>query len=277
MLRLNPMAPLLLAAVALMCGQDPLIRIDVKLVQVDAVVTDSGNKHVGNLRANDFEILQDGKPQTITNFSYIAPSAPPATRTTVSAIAGRKTSDTAKATPPQFARSPLKTGEVRRMVALVVDDLGLSVDSMAHVRDALRKFVSREMRPGDMAAIIRTSAGMGVLQQFSTDRALLNAAIGQIKFAFGRVGVSSFAPAAARTPGEEKIAAAEEALDTFRSGALMAGTLGALRYVIDGLRDMPGRKAIVLFSESLPVFDAGLRGLTDAANRASVVIDTIRL
>jgi hypothetical protein len=91
-----------MAAVAPMPGQDPVIRIDVKLVQVDAVVTDSAHKHIGNLKAGDFEILQDGKPQTITNFSYIAPSALPTTRPTVSAMSGRN---------PQFAPSPLKTGE----------------------------------------------------------------------------------------------------------------------------------------------------------------------
>jgi VWFA-related protein len=126
-----------------------------------------------------------------------------------------------------------------------------------------------------MVAIIRTSAGMGAHQQFTTDRTLLNTAINQIKFTFGRVGVSSFAPDVAQSPEEKKIAAAEKALDQFRSSTLMAGTLGTLRYVIDGLRDMPGRKSIVLFSESLPLLDVGLRGVTDAASRASVVINTI--
>jgi hypothetical protein len=63
----------------------------------------------------------------------------------------------------------------------------------------------------------------------------------------------------------------------------LTGTLGALRYVIDGLADMPGRKSVVLFSESLPrMLEAGqtpysdsLRRLTDNANRASVVINAI--
>src|ERR1017187_1303220 len=49
-----------------------VIRIDVNLVQVDAVVTDSRDRRVTSLQAADFEILQDGKPQTITNFSYVS-------------------------------------------------------------------------------------------------------------------------------------------------------------------------------------------------------------
>src|SRR5580698_3871423 len=49
-----------------------VIRIDVNLVQVDAVVTDSRGKRVTDLPSSAFEILQDGKPQTITNFSYVS-------------------------------------------------------------------------------------------------------------------------------------------------------------------------------------------------------------
>jgi hypothetical protein len=69
------------------------------------------------------------------------------------------------------------------------------------------------------------------------------------------------------------------------------GTIGAIRYVLEGLRDMPGRKTLILFSENmrrayleggLPsssgagrFIDDRLKGLTDAANRSSVVIHAI--
>jgi hypothetical protein len=48
-----------------------VIRINVNLVQVDAVVTDNKGKAVTNLKAEDFEVLQDGKPQIITNFDFV--------------------------------------------------------------------------------------------------------------------------------------------------------------------------------------------------------------
>ena len=57
-----------------------VVRIDVNLVQVDAVVTDSKGKLVTDLKAEDFEVLQDGTAQTISNFSYISEGVrPPAT------------------------------------------------------------------------------------------------------------------------------------------------------------------------------------------------------
>src|SRR5580658_10077793 len=49
-----------------------VIRIDVNLVQVDAVITDSRGRRVTDLQPAAFEILQDGKPQAITNFSYVS-------------------------------------------------------------------------------------------------------------------------------------------------------------------------------------------------------------
>ena len=49
----------------------PVIRINVNLVQVDAVVTDSRGNPVTDLKADDFEVFQDGKPQVITNFEFV--------------------------------------------------------------------------------------------------------------------------------------------------------------------------------------------------------------
>jgi VWFA-related protein len=122
-----------------------IIRVDVNLVQIDAVVTDSHGKPVADLKAGDFQILQDGKAQNIRNFAYISTGA----------VAGAPAP-----TPP----TALKPSQVRRAIALVVDDLGLSFESVARVRNSLRKFVGQQMRPGDLVAIIRTGAGMGALQ-----------------------------------------------------------------------------------------------------------------
>src|ERR1700682_2650026 len=63
--------PALMLVSAQSQAPDAVIRINVNLVQVDAVVTDSKDKPVTDLKKEDFEILQDGKPQAITNFSFI--------------------------------------------------------------------------------------------------------------------------------------------------------------------------------------------------------------
>jgi hypothetical protein len=81
---------------------ETVIRINVNLVQVDANVTGSHGKSVTGLKAGDFEILQDGMPQVITNFSYIniQPDAVAAARPRVAAAKGA-----APAPAPASARS----------------------------------------------------------------------------------------------------------------------------------------------------------------------------
>ncbi len=260
-------------------SSDLTIRINVNLVQVDAVVTDSKNHPVTDLKAEDFEILQDGVPQVITNFSYIRAGGQDATAT--AAQSGP--------TPPP---RELKPKEIRRIVALVVDDLGLSFESMSQVQVALKRFVDDQMQPGDLVAVLRTGAGIGALQQFTSDKRMLYMAIEHVKFnAFGRVGISSFAPLQSwntssasgnLSPGTIVGGTGTGDADAGRNieFTYVAGSLGALRYVVQGLRDLPGRKSVILFSENMPmsanpeVID-GLHRLTDAAERSSVVIYAI--
>ena len=170
------------------------IRINVNLVQVDAVVTDAKDRQVTDLKADDFQVLQDGKPLVITNFSYI--SIKPGDTRIVPVAVPKGT--VAPPPPPPVA---VKADQVRRTVALVVDDLGLSFDSIAQLRSVLKKFVEERMEPGDLVAIVRTGAGMGALQQFTADKRMLYAAIDRVRYnALGRVGMRPFAPIQPKAP-----------------------------------------------------------------------------
>lgn len=258
---------------------DNVIRITVNLVQVDAVVMDSKDKPVTDLRKEDFVILQDGKPQVITNFSFINTTKAAVARTAPAKAAPAVKGAPAPPPPPLLATRPKQVG---RTMALVVDDLGLSFESIARVRQSLKKYVDTQMQPGDLVAIIRTGAGMGSLQQFTSNKQLLYAAIDHVKYnSFGRVGISSFAPLQAVNPDTDIDTAGFE---NERAQIFSAGTLGAIQYVVEGLRELPGRKSVVLFSENLKLMYGGeqsqrvqesIRRLGDAANRASVVIHSI--
>src|SRR5687767_1805410 len=66
---------------------DDVVQITTNLVQIDAVVTKKG-KPVKDLKAEDFEIFEDGRRQEITSFVYVSnvankadTSAKPATAT----------------------------------------------------------------------------------------------------------------------------------------------------------------------------------------------------
>jgi VWFA-related protein len=258
---------------------DNVIRITVNLVQLDAVVTDSKDRPVTNLKKEDFILLQDGKPQTITYFAYVNTGGE--TRALPASAPKPANSGQKSAPPPPPPPRGMKPSQIRRTIALVVDDLGLSFESIARIRSTLKKFVDQEMQPGDLVAIMRTGAGMGALQQFTSDKRILYAAIDKVKYnSFGRVGVSSFAPLQAVTEGAPDTTNA----DNEREQIFSAGTMGAVQYIVQGLQELPGRKSVILFSEHLKinyqdgqsdrVLDA-IKRLTDAANRASAVIYTI--
>ena len=256
--------------------QDDVVKINTNLVQVDAVVTKDG-KVVPNLTADDFEIYEDGHKQTITSFAYI--------------------SNLAKSTPPTTAKTtdavpftPLKRDEPRRIMAMVVDDLGLSAESIARVRQQLRKFVAEELQPSDLVAIVRTSGELGALQQFTNDRRVLNRAVDQLRWNMcSRVGINVFPTL--RNPAFNRDEAG------FQCGGISYyQTVKALRFILDALGQLPGRKSMVLMSDSLPMesqeanldddaltslstsnvgFSRLLQRLAEKAIRSSVVIYAI--
>src|SRR5687768_3834420 len=131
--------------------EDEVVRITSNLVQLDAVVTDAGGRHVTDLGPQDFEVLEDERPQAITNFSFIetgpAPTTPAAGAAPGPGVSGG----------PPLPPARLRREQVRRTLALVVDDLRMSFLSLQDTRDALKKFVDEQLQPGDLAAIIRTS------------------------------------------------------------------------------------------------------------------------
>ena len=292
---------------------EEVVRISTRLIQIDAVAVDKDGKQVTDLKAEDFKILEDDKEQPITNFSYISlqPETPKFVKTEPKAAPS-------KVGAPPVPTAMIKPEEVRRTLALIADDLGLSFESTVFTRNALHKFVDEQMQPDDLVAIIRSSAGSGASQRFTNDKRLLHAAIDRIQwFPYGR-SQSAFEPMGGRSSMEAVKATAANTTPfsggvSVRVDGVMAngmadgqyansreqisttGTIGAVRYVVEGLRDLPGRKSVVLLSDGLAIFPriAGIMGdratvdnssrdiinalknLTEMANRASVVLYTM--
>jgi VWFA-related protein len=268
---------------------DDVVRITTNLVQVDAVVTDKKGKPITDLRPEEIEIREDGRPQKVTNFSYVSLESSEA------AQPARPSDKPLDKNAPPIPPVRLRPEQVRRTIALVVDDLGLSFESTYFVREALKKFIDQQMQPDDLVAIIRTGGGIGALQQFTSDKRQLYAAVEKVKWNLsGRGQISTFAPiggdplggalsgdAADGVPDRQT----SEDIDQFREDLFAVGTLGALNYIVRGLRELPGRKSIVLISDGIKIFNTdlsrgsriltALRRLTDLANRASVVIYTM--
>lgn len=138
--------------------------VDVALVEVDAVVTDAKGRVVRDLRREDFQILEDGQPQTIDRMSFI------------DIPIGRGDTRQSAVAPATDVRSNLRQFN-GRLYILLLDDLHTARPRSEHVRAAARLFVEQHVEPGDLAAVVHVAAGSAVSQTFTTDRRLLLASI----------------------------------------------------------------------------------------------------
>ncbi len=274
--------------------EDDVVRITTNLVQIDAVVTDKNGKQVSDLQSEDFDIRVDGKLQKITNFSYVSVADKTMT-----------VSDTQKTAPvknaPPVPPVQLTQKQVRRVIAIVVDDLGLSFRSTADVKIALGKFIEDNLHADDLVAIIETSGSIGALERLTNDKRQLRAAIANIRWnALGNGGIGPVAPiepehryehhasltlpldpqgpAAAPPPnlgpsGLNKLTAPGN-----RPGLSLIGSVTALQYVVEGLRSLPGRKSILLVSDGLPLRPVEARPIreSDSGQFGESISDQLR-
>jgi VWFA-related protein len=242
-----------------------VVRITTNLVQVDVIVTKDG-KHIIDLKPEDFEILEDGRSQQITSFAYVSTNA--------NAPAPDSASTTKISEAPTVIPKPPLPKEIKRTVAIVVDDLGMSFQSMANLRTYLSKFLHENLRPNDLIAIIRTGGEVGALQQFTADPRVLANAIAELKWnPCSRVGASVLSPErslvvanppepqlqgripADRSPGSAQVSrpVLSNESNPCSVGSSVAYSINALRFILRGMRELPGRKSMMIISDNLPL------------------------
>jgi VWFA-related protein len=259
----------------------PTFRAGVRLATVDAVVTDYKGRHVADLTPADFEVVERGQRQTVRQVVYVrtGPGAPSTSTAGGPVAGGTGTAPPSTAANPEAARSNLPSREqTSRVLAIVVDDLNLSFRSTADTRRMLTRFVEREVAPGDLVAIVRASGGAGTLQQFTTDRRLLAAAIGKVQWVGRRAEFAAAREASRPSAGDDD----EDDLDEqMAADVLVEGSIGALSYVLRGVESLPGRKVVVFVSAGLNLRNPrshirrAVQQVIDRANRAGVVLYAI--
>jgi VWFA-related protein len=241
-------AALLIAAALPLAAQE---TVNVRVIEVPVTVTDRGGNPVRGLTAANFQLFDDGKPQTITAFDDIDF----ASKQDVSAI------------------SPLNANARRSFLLLF--DIGYSdVKSIARAREAATKFVQSNVQPRDLVAVgsVDPEKGFRLHTAFTTDRNLVARAIAEPgKYhgndplqltdldSFGEGGNGSREiPQSADASGGDKGAEADAHLKEIKEMTLRnnrdfaAGRvikeIASLGVLANTLRSVPGRKQVVLLS-----------------------------
>ena len=209
--------------------QQPTFRADINFVRVDVIVTDENGDPVTDLTAADFEVFEDGEPQTIEQFRLIRVDGNP---------------------PPGEPRPRQLRGRIEEEVELSRDDVRLFVfffddyhvrlSNSISVREPLIRFVQTQLRPNDVVGIMYPLTPLDEIS-FTRNTASVVSAIERFE---GRK--FDYRP---RNLAEEQYARApSEIVEQIRNQVVMTALRG-LATRLGGLRE--GRKAIIYVSEGL--------------------------
>lgn len=248
-----------------------IIKVSTTLIKVDVVVTDKKNKQVTDLKADDFEVYENGKKQEITSFSYVSPKSKIRPNNSSADNLGLQNDEDGLSLKDKISiptRSEnIDSNNIRRTLVLVVDNLGLNFKSIRLVKKSLEKFIKEQIREGDLVTIV-TTGGTSVLPSFTSDKKELLAIVEKLKWSpQSRGGADDYEPirntlledlSDARgydIQGVKEETALLEDVDRLRKNNSAVGTLGALNYIVRGMQPLPGRKALVLFSEGFSLSD----------------------
>jgi VWFA-related protein len=168
----SPLAPyLLLGFIASLCvaaAQEPppvSFKTEVNYVEVGAVVTDGQGHFVRTLTRDDFQILEDGRPQKVAGFSLVdlTVQRPPASPSDLKPI------------EPDVSTNA--GGLQGRLYLIVLDDLHTDLPRTGLVKAAARRFIEQNLSDSDLAAVVATSGRLEAVQDFTSNRRLLLAAV----------------------------------------------------------------------------------------------------
>lgn len=147
--------------------QTPTFKVEVEYVEVEATVTDEQGDFVRGLTADDFEVFEDGRSQSIVNFSVVDIPIERYER-------------------PLYAAEPIepdvKSNEdpfEGRIYVMVIDDLHTDFFRTQRVQAAARQFIEQRLGQNDLMAVVHTAGRDEGNQEFTNSKRLLIAAVDQ--------------------------------------------------------------------------------------------------
>jgi len=138
--------------------------LDIRVINLDVVVTDRKGNPVHGLKKSDFEIIENGAAKPLSNFyevigdKAVSTDETPATPATTAA-------------PAVPVQTPVQVDQdvMRRRIIFFIDNLSLAPFNRNRVFAQMKDFVKNVMRPGDEAMIATFNRSMKVRVPFTRD------------------------------------------------------------------------------------------------------------
>jgi VWFA-related protein len=267
----------LLAAATVLVADTPYIEtFEVRLHNLDVVVTDAKGKPVQGLTKNDFVVVENGVPQPITNFAiYDAQSGAATSSAPMSApgSANEPAANVVSAPPP-------------RHVVFFIDELSLQGMARRTLYNNVKGFVD-QLRAGDVAAVVRPTSEAKIVQEFTGDRAAIEAALKKAidesadQFAGPKREQQALRAALRNADGNKDVMQIAKLEYAALAGRRVAHRLGQIRALTTSLAGVEGKKVVVLVTMGLtskPGYEAwSLEELLGAEDPLDLAPDAMEL
>ena len=161
--------------------------ISTQLVVEDVMIKSKDGNPISGLKASDFTVTEDGKPQDIKVFEFqklqdeaVAMPETLKTRTPESAKADATAPAPAAPKPPVVKPvttneiAPEKPGDIKykdkRLMVMFFDMTSMPIADQMRAQSAAIKFLHTQMTPSDLMAIMTFSNDVNVVEDFTDDR-----------------------------------------------------------------------------------------------------------
>ena len=225
----------------------PSIKTESRAVRVDVIVTDKKGNYIHDLKAEDFRVYEDNKPQPVTNFAFGA--------------------------DPQ-----LTPGLQRRYIILFFDNSTMELSDQPQARAAAAKFIDENAGPDRVMAVVDFGGALKIKQNFTADSARLKLAVQSIGTSAvqpnanaGNSGSVSSGGLSSDGPSSTGSIMLDNSISNFGVQTLLL----AIRDMAKNLASIPGRKSMILFTAGFaitPERQSELTATIDVCNKANVAI-----
>jgi VWFA-related protein len=249
------------------------LNLNANIVLTNVVVRDKKTGAVvKGLKASDFTIYEDKKPQKIISFDY--------QNVDEAAVLAEKSTASGKATVADllernFAASPKELKD-HRLIVIFFDLSSMQDEDIDRAVEAAEKYVKTQMQPADLVALVSMSTGLTMDQDFTSNKDALLRGLGKYNgtdatgFANGGTGSTS---------GTADDTSAFAADDTEYNSLNTDRELLAIRTIAKSLERVDQRKSMLYFSGGLTrngiENQASLRAATNEAAKANMAIYSV--
>jgi VWFA-related protein len=217
--------------------------VDIRVINIDVVVTDRRGNPIKGLTADDFELVENGRAQKITNFYEVSVDD----LGTVMPENEQQAAELAEARP----------ANLHRRFIFFVDNLSLHPMNRNRVFQSMKEFARTSMLPGDQAMIATWNRSLKVRLPFTSDAVQIQQTLDAIAGESG-LGVAHMSERRSTETNIREARTAEEAIGFARSYAQsvehdLRTTVSHINSLMATLAGVEGKKVMVLTSEGFHI------------------------